>query len=178
MAIDKAVDSAALDSQLKTVADAIRSKGGTSAKLAFPTGFSNAIKAIPTGGGLPTGISAFDFGVINVTSPITSTAVTYSHKLGVTPDFVMVWHNGNIESNNTMLWSFRSPHFGYRNSGYNMFYGYHGSSTTTVSTANSNYTNYGVNGFTATTFKLASGSNNGTYAWAVGDYNYIAIKFA
>jgi hypothetical protein len=34
------------DSQLSSIANAIRSKGGTSASLAFPTGFISAIDAI------------------------------------------------------------------------------------------------------------------------------------
>lgn len=36
---------------LASVADAIRTKGGTSASLAFPAGFVSAIAAIPSGGG-------------------------------------------------------------------------------------------------------------------------------
>ena len=52
MAYDKMVDSAALDGDLKTVANAIRSKGGTTANLAFPAGFANAIEAIKTGGNM------------------------------------------------------------------------------------------------------------------------------
>ena len=51
MAIDKAVDSAALDAGMTAVADAIRSKGGTSDALVFPDGFVSAISAIQTGGG-------------------------------------------------------------------------------------------------------------------------------
>ena len=51
MAVDKLVDSTQLDADLTSVANAIRTKGGTSAQLAFPTGFVNAIDAIPTGGG-------------------------------------------------------------------------------------------------------------------------------
>ena len=39
------------DTELTSVADAIRTKGGTSASLAYPAGFVNAINAIPTGGG-------------------------------------------------------------------------------------------------------------------------------
>lgn len=50
MAIDKAIDSAALDASLTAVADAIRAKGGTNAALAFPGGFVDAIEAISTGG--------------------------------------------------------------------------------------------------------------------------------
>lgn len=39
------------DTDMTSVADAIRTKGGTSASLAFPTGFVNAINDIPSGGG-------------------------------------------------------------------------------------------------------------------------------
>ena len=51
MAVDKLVDSGQLDSDLEDIADAIRAKGGTSAQLAFPSGFVSAIEAIPSGGG-------------------------------------------------------------------------------------------------------------------------------
>ena len=54
MALDKLVDSSQLDTDLTSVANAIRTKGGTSAQLAFPAGFVSAIGAIPTGG-TPTG---------------------------------------------------------------------------------------------------------------------------
>ena len=40
------VDSGQLDDDLEDLADAIRSKGGTSADLAFPSGFVSAIQAI------------------------------------------------------------------------------------------------------------------------------------
>ncbi len=51
MAIDKAVDSTQLDADLTSIANAIRTKGGTSASLAFPADFLTAIAAIPAGGG-------------------------------------------------------------------------------------------------------------------------------
>jgi hypothetical protein len=41
----------ASDTDLTSVANAIRTKGGTSAQLAFPAGFVQAIADIPTGGG-------------------------------------------------------------------------------------------------------------------------------
>ena len=49
MAVDKLVDSTQLDADLTSVANAIRTKGGTSAQLAFPSGFVSAVQAIPTG---------------------------------------------------------------------------------------------------------------------------------
>ena len=39
------------DTELTSVANAIRAKGGTSASLTYPNGFVSAIQAIPTGGG-------------------------------------------------------------------------------------------------------------------------------
>ncbi len=53
MAVDKLVDSTQLDADLTSVANAIRTKGGTSADLAFPAGFVSAVNAIPTGGTTP-----------------------------------------------------------------------------------------------------------------------------
>lgn len=49
MAYDKVIDSSVLDANLTSVANAIRSKGGSSASLAFPAGFINAISQIETG---------------------------------------------------------------------------------------------------------------------------------
>ena len=51
MAVDKLVDSTQLNADLTSVANAIRTKGGTSASLAFPADFVTAIGAIPSGGG-------------------------------------------------------------------------------------------------------------------------------
>lgn len=48
----KLVNDTQLDADLTSVANAIRTKGGTSASLAFPAGFVSAIGAIPTGGNL------------------------------------------------------------------------------------------------------------------------------
>ena len=41
------------DTELTSIANAIRTKGGTNSNLTFPTGFVNAIGAISTGGGSP-----------------------------------------------------------------------------------------------------------------------------
>lgn len=49
MAVDKLVDSTQLDADLTSIANAIRTKGGTSSQLSFPSGFVSAVNAIPTG---------------------------------------------------------------------------------------------------------------------------------
>lgn len=51
MATYKLVDTEQLDADLKTVADAIRAKGGTTGKLPFPVGMKSAVDAIPTANG-------------------------------------------------------------------------------------------------------------------------------
>ena len=51
MALDKVVDSAMLDAGMKSVADAIRAKAGTTDLLAWPDGFKAAVDGIQTGGG-------------------------------------------------------------------------------------------------------------------------------
>lgn len=55
MSVDKLVDSTQLDSDLTSVANAIRSKTGGSVSLTFPAEFVSAINGIPTGGSLETG---------------------------------------------------------------------------------------------------------------------------
>lgn len=49
MALDKVVDSAALDAGMTSVANAIRAKGGTTEPLSWPDGFKAAVDSI-TGG--------------------------------------------------------------------------------------------------------------------------------
>lgn len=51
MADYKVIDAEQLDADLTTVADAIRSKGGTTEQLLFPSGMVTAIGAIQSGGG-------------------------------------------------------------------------------------------------------------------------------
>ena len=65
------------DTELTSVANAIRTKGGTSANLSFPTEFVSAIDAIPTGGG---GASNLVTGTFTTppSAGVSSTAVRYS----------------------------------------------------------------------------------------------------
>lgn len=74
MALDKLVDSAQLDSDLTSIANAIRTKGGTSAQMAFPAGFVSAVQAIPTGI-TPTGTKQIS---INSNGTITEDVTDYA----------------------------------------------------------------------------------------------------
>ena len=51
MAVDRAIDSTEFDSKLTAVADAIRTAGGTTETMSFPSGMVEAITAIQAGGG-------------------------------------------------------------------------------------------------------------------------------
>lgn len=53
MANYKVVDSDQLDADLTTVANAIRERAGTSAKMDFPSGFKDIVNSIPQGVELP-----------------------------------------------------------------------------------------------------------------------------
>ena len=95
-AVDKLVDSSQLNSDLTSIANAIRTKGGTSAQLAFPSGFVSAVEAIPSGGGSSvkytrytlTGDTTLNIGFflsINKTEPISTLSPTLAMGLGVIP---------------------------------------------------------------------------------------------
>lgn len=130
------------------------------------------------GGGLPSGISALDFGNVVVSSAFTTTRQTFNHSLGVVPDLMIVYATANVATTYSMLAAIRGTSngaFGWR-SGYNLFCFYHGNSTSTVTIQNSNSTSYGVSNMTATTFQLAS--NSSSYYWRAGTYKYLAIKFS
>lgn len=68
MALDKVVDSAALDAGMTSVADAIRAKAGTTEPLAWPDGFTAAISGIETGGGGDNADGVIDKSVTSITS--------------------------------------------------------------------------------------------------------------
>jgi hypothetical protein len=91
MAFDKAVDSAVLDANLKTVADAIREKAGTSDSLVFPTGFAEAIAGIQAGGG---GAKIFETDFTpaqDVIGTDESTWIPIEHNLGAIPHTAIIY---------------------------------------------------------------------------------------
>lgn len=146
------------------------------------TSLSNAIQTLidgfgtsDDGGALPSGIEAIDFGDISIASDFTTSSNIFTHKLGVVPDFMMVWAKSNVAQTYSMLCAIRGSSFGWRNSNYNSHMAYHGNSTTNVSWTNSNSSTYGISNMTSNNFKLASSSSS--CYWRSGRYNYMAIKF-
>ena len=95
MAVDKLVDSAQLDSDLKDVADAIRAKSGGESSLAFPSGFISEIGNISSGGSLPSVISKIDGGSFTLASDTAGTKYWISHSLGVLPKQITIWTEDN-----------------------------------------------------------------------------------
>lgn len=91
MAVDKLVDSTQLDADLTSVANAIRTKGGTSASLTFPQGFVSAIDAIPTGGG--GGNATIETGTFTLASAITvaNSGTTINVGFSGHPNFIYIW---------------------------------------------------------------------------------------
>lgn len=84
MAVDKLVDSTQLDSDLTSVANAIRAKSGGSGQLAFPSGFVSEIGNIPSGGG---GISVHKGSITPASYSVT--AYTVTHNLNLTDGYVV-----------------------------------------------------------------------------------------
>lgn len=78
MALDKLVDSSQLDTDLTSIANAIRAKSGGSGQLAFPSGFVSAVQAIPTG---TTGWTSAD--VAKNLAPSGRVELTYSGNIEV-----------------------------------------------------------------------------------------------
>ena len=97
MAVDKLVDSSQLDTDLTSVADAIRTKGGTSASLAFPSGFVTAIGNIPTGGGtLPLTQFGHYFQTTYLTAEATLNHVKVAHRSGGVGYTISLNNGGNL----------------------------------------------------------------------------------
>ena len=94
MSLDKLVDSSQLNTDLTSVANAIRTKGGTSAPLAFPSGFVSAVQAIPTGT-TPTGTKQ-----ISITANGTTTEdVTNYASAEITVNVPVGWTSADIAKN-------------------------------------------------------------------------------
>lgn len=85
MALDKAVDSAALNAGMTAVANIIRAKAGTTEPLAWPDGFKAAIEAISGGIAGAVLLESGEFTLAN------DTATTYSVELNDVPDLFVCY---------------------------------------------------------------------------------------
>lgn len=74
------------DTELTSIADAIRTKGGTSANLSFPTEFVSAINAIETGGDLE-----YEAGEVIPTSDSYEITINFSDSHTKAPFCAFIW---------------------------------------------------------------------------------------
>ena len=144
MAVDKLVDSAQLDADLSSVANAIRTKGGTSAQLAFPAGFVSAIDAISGGGG---GGLVYETGTYTPREDLARPTISFANTHSEAPVLVLLSDQTGTASSATnsnhnfcycdfyKLWGHGIP---YSSSGFRYaiaYFSYRGTSTSSVTTA-------------------------------------------
>lgn len=112
MAVDKLVDSTQLDSDLTSVANAIRAKSGGSSQLAFPSGFVSEIGNIPSGGGSSDTIDSdyikLEYAIVTIgANSVANATQVIPYLLGLadfsTTDALHAWcsvidHNGWIQN--------------------------------------------------------------------------------
>lgn len=174
MALDKLVDSTQLDADLTTVADAIRTKGGTSAQLSFPQGMADAIAAIPSG--LPSVISKIDGGSFTLAANTSQNVYRISHNLGVAPTGVCVWTNDNDEwaagSNSTAIFYVGINHTHYNGQTSQMGGGYYeayrASNGNADKSSNVLIPTQAANAFRTNDFQVVAGhyfKGGATYKW-------------
>ena len=102
MAVDKLVDSTQLDADLTSVANAIRTKGGTSADLAFPSEFVTAIQNIPSGGVTPTGTKQISISSNGTTTEDVTNYANAEITVAV-PNSYSVGDEGKVVSNGALV---------------------------------------------------------------------------
>lgn len=100
MALDKLVDSTQLDTDLASVANAIRTKGGTSAQLAFPADFVSAIAAISGGGG---GGLEYETGTFTPASDTSNPTISFAKSHSTRPFVALIADLGATQSNGTFI---------------------------------------------------------------------------
>ena len=89
MAIDKAIDTTQLNTDLTSIADAIREKAGLTDSFVFPEGFVKAIAGIEAGGGSDGGIALPSNCVFSSGSYVpTSEGTDVLHKLTIAEKFI------------------------------------------------------------------------------------------
>lgn len=93
MAVDKAIDSTEFDSKLTTVADAIRTAGGTTDPMSFPSGMVEAISVLKSGSEAGGGF------VSGTITPASSAIQTITHNLGKQPTGIAIFCSLSASSN-------------------------------------------------------------------------------
>ena len=110
MSDKKLVDITQLESDLTSLANAIREKSEINDPLLFPSGFANAISEIRTSA-MPTGLTKFTTGTFTLASDL-SYGQSIEHGLGVAPNFFYVIVVSSLKNTTTHVVSqqfFKKP---------------------------------------------------------------------
>jgi hypothetical protein len=157
MAYDKVVDSASLDSKLTQVADAIRTKGNTSADLQFPSGFISAIQAIQTGTELKI--------IVSVTSGATVTATKGSKVVSGTS----VNGTCTLTVPEAGTWSVKATHNGQTSDAKSV-------SITGIYDVTLSFVSSTLNNNDWATIKEVSDKGQGANYWSIGDSKAVTLN--
>ena len=182
------------DTELGLVAAAIRTKGGTTGQLEFPTGFVQAINAIDSGG---SGITEYESGTWTPTSNIARGTINFSNSHSAPPSIVFlsdVTNDTNTTSNTNFVFIYLDA---YRTFGSILPYSstakrysvasyiYRASSTTSLSNGNvltsyssndTSATNYNYSRYWATNTGFHPYTNSTSRYWRSGRmYKWYAI---
>lgn len=96
MAIDKAVDSTSLNSGLTSIANAIRTKGGTQEQLAFPAGFVTAIENLPS--------ASSAISIVDTIDPVSGGTIrTITGHVGTYETWTITYRDGTSEDKIVMV---------------------------------------------------------------------------
>ena len=101
------------DAQLTSIANAIRTKGGTSGQLEFPAEFVSAIAAIETGGSTPA--AGYDVLVGTAESTEEEQLILTVENVPFTAEGAVVWHTQGYNTHyynrgeSTLLFAFGTP---------------------------------------------------------------------
>ena len=99
------------DTELISIANAIRTKGGTSSQLEFPTGFVSAVQAIPTGGGViqslsvtqngtytpPSGVDGYAPVTVNVSGGGSITKIMEQGQVSTTSAYATAYYDSGVD---------------------------------------------------------------------------------
>ena len=177
MAIDKSVDSSQLDSDLTSVANAIRTKGGTSASLVFPLGFISAIGDISGGGGgsgAQTGtVTPSATGTTAITFGTAMNSYLFYIEMAETSKSSLVSAGMNTNKMYAAVACYPNPSINNKSPSATCLYARYNASTDAVSYSNAGLTSMTDSGLGITTTAFDSSTGSGLYVGCT--YNWVAV---
>lgn len=112
MAYDKIVDGVQLDTNLTSIANAIRGKNGTSEQIHFPDGFVTAIKALENGGAITVNTANLHDTTKDIADVYLEYGVETAHTGWATTDYIPVAANTIYAFQSNNIVAIRGPYCG------------------------------------------------------------------